>query len=67
MTSRPETLLAVWAHPDDETYLAGELMARTVLDGGRVVCVTATHATGPRSVELAAALQVLGVSEQVGS
>lgn len=73
------TILSVWAHPDDETYLAGALMADAVRAGSRVVCVTATRGEqgspdevrwppGPslaaeRTRELEAALTVLGVSE----
>jgi LmbE family N-acetylglucosaminyl deacetylase len=53
----------VWAHADDETYCAGGLMASALDAGCRVVCVTATHATGTRAAELAAALAVLGVTE----
>ena len=37
------TVLGVWAHPDDEAYLAGGLMAAAVDAGARVVCVTATR------------------------
>ncbi|MGH3589327.1 MAG: PIG-L deacetylase family protein, partial [Pseudonocardia sp.] len=37
------TILGVWAHPDDETYLCGGLMARAARSGDRVVCVTATR------------------------
>jgi LmbE family N-acetylglucosaminyl deacetylase len=37
------TVLTVWAHPDDETYLAGGLCAALVDAGHRVVCVTATR------------------------
>lgn len=36
------TVLTVWAHPDDETYLAGGLMAATSSVGQRVACVIAT-------------------------
>jgi LmbE family N-acetylglucosaminyl deacetylase len=36
------TLLAVWAHPDDESYLGGGLMAALAEAGARVVNVTAT-------------------------
>jgi LmbE family N-acetylglucosaminyl deacetylase len=72
------TVLAVWAHPDDETYLAGGVMAALRDAGRRVVCVTATRgeAADPdatateraalaqvRTAELAAALRVLGVAE----
>ncbi|MDQ4133261.1 MAG: PIG-L family deacetylase [Actinomycetota bacterium] len=72
------TVLAVWAHPDDETYLAGGLMALAVEAGCRVVCVTATHGehgtaeprrwpparlATVRERELAASLAALGVEE----
>src|SRR3990170_7980876 len=36
------TILGVWAHPDDETYLCGGLMARAGRAGDRVVGITAT-------------------------
>ena len=35
------TILSIWAHPDDETYLAGGVMAAADR-GQRVVCVSAT-------------------------
>ena len=35
-------ILSIWAHPDDETYLAGGLMATARDQGQRVVCVSAT-------------------------
>ena len=72
------TVLAVWAHPDDEAYLAGGLMALAADGGCRVVCVTATrgeHGTADplrwppariaavRERELAASLAALGVTE----
>lgn len=37
------TTVGIWAHPDDETYLAGGLMAALRDAGQRVVCVTATR------------------------
>jgi LmbE family N-acetylglucosaminyl deacetylase len=37
------TLLGVWAHPDDECYLASGLMAMAAAAGNRVVVVTATR------------------------
>jgi LmbE family N-acetylglucosaminyl deacetylase len=40
------TVLGVWAHPDDETYLSAGLMAHAVGDGSRVVDVTATRGEG---------------------
>jgi LmbE family N-acetylglucosaminyl deacetylase len=66
------TVLMVWAHPDDETYLAGGLSAALTDAGRRVVCVTATRGeaggTVPglaeiRTAELEAALKLLGVEE----
>ena len=72
------TVLTVWAHPDDETYLASGLLAALADAGHRVVCVTATRgeAADPdatpderaalaevRTRELAAALALLGVTE----
>ncbi len=72
------TILGVWAHPDDETYLSGGLMAAAIRAGNRVVCVTATKGEGGsmdeqrwpsetlaevREEELIDALGVLGVSE----
>ncbi|MEV1053683.1 PIG-L family deacetylase [Streptomyces sp. NPDC049887] len=43
------TVLGVWAHPDDEAYLSGGLMALARDGGSRVVCVTATR--GERGTE----------------
>jgi LmbE family N-acetylglucosaminyl deacetylase len=36
------TILSVWAHPDDETFCAGGLMATAVKNGQTVICVMAT-------------------------
>lgn len=72
------TVLAVWAHPDDETLLAGGLLAAARDAGNRVICVTATlgergtadplawppeRLSQVRRHELAASLAVLGVTE----
>jgi LmbE family N-acetylglucosaminyl deacetylase len=72
------TILSIWAHPDDETYLCAGIMAAARDVGQRVVCVSATageHGTadpvnwpparlGPvRRFEAAAAMAVLGVTE----
>ncbi|HXV94036.1 MAG TPA: PIG-L family deacetylase, partial [Pseudonocardia sp.] len=37
------TILGVWAHPDDETFLTAGLMALAREAGNRVVCATATR------------------------
>jgi LmbE family N-acetylglucosaminyl deacetylase len=72
------TILSIWAHPDDETYLAAGVMAAATDRGQRVVCVSATageHGTADleawpparlsrvRRWEAAAAMAVLGVAE----
>jgi len=72
------TILGVWAHPDDETYLTAGLMARAVRAGSRVVCVTATRGEGGsldeerwpsatmgevREQELMRGFAILGVTE----
>jgi LmbE family N-acetylglucosaminyl deacetylase len=72
------TILGIWAHPDDEAYLSGGLMAMARDNGQRVVCVTATRgelgtpdpvAWPPhrlaveRTRELARSLHILGVDE----
>lgn len=72
------TILAIWAHPDDETFIAGGLLAMAAANGQRVICVTATDgakgvqdaAKWPPDImgetrvkELAAALDILGIRE----
>ncbi|MDD7942310.1 PIG-L family deacetylase [Actinomycetospora lutea] len=72
------TLLGVWAHPDDETFLSSGLILAAHERGDRVVLVTATRGergtddpgTWPperlgrlRERELESALAVLGVDE----
>jgi LmbE family N-acetylglucosaminyl deacetylase len=72
------TVLGVWAHPDDETYLSSGLMALARGAGQRVVCVTMTrgeHGTDDaerwpperlartRDHEIRAAMAILGVDE----
>lgn len=44
-TSLPDlgTILSVWAHPDDESYCCGGLMADAIRNGRRVVCISATR------------------------
>jgi LmbE family N-acetylglucosaminyl deacetylase len=70
-------IVTVWAHPDDETYVAGGLMAVARHLGQPVTCVTATDgdfaATAPerrraarvRRAELDIALGLLGVTDRV--
>jgi LmbE family N-acetylglucosaminyl deacetylase len=70
------TVLGVWAHPDDEAYLAGGLLALAAVNGQATACVTATageHGTddpvrwppgrlrGRRLIELHRSLGALGV------
>ncbi|MEV0563041.1 PIG-L family deacetylase [Dactylosporangium sp. NPDC050588] len=72
------TIVSIWAHPDDETYGAGGIMAAAIANGQRVVCVSATAgelgtddpvAWPPerlgrtRRWEAAAAMAVLGVTD----
>jgi LmbE family N-acetylglucosaminyl deacetylase len=72
------TILGVWAHPDDETYLSAGIMAHAVRAGARVVCATATRGEGGstdeerwppaemgrvRTAELERSLEILGVQE----
>jgi LmbE family N-acetylglucosaminyl deacetylase len=81
-TYRPErlgTVLAVWAHPDDESFVAGGLLAAASDAGSRIVCLTATRGERgtddadrwhprrlgrTRSRELAAAQAIIGIGEQ---
>lgn len=72
------TILGVWAHPDDESYLSAAVMAAAVANGQRVTCITATLGeagtdnpeTWPparlapvRRAEVAAAMDALGVED----
>lgn len=71
------TIVTVWAHPDDETYLAGGLMAMACALGSSVTCITVTDGDlAPsererrrvgevRRLELERALEVLGVGDGV--
>lgn len=58
------SLLGVFAHPDDESLVAGGVLARNAASGARTSVVTATWAPSSfRSAELAAALRILGAGE----
>jgi N-acetyl-1-D-myo-inositol-2-amino-2-deoxy-alpha-D-glucopyranoside deacetylase len=58
------SLLAVFAHPDDESLSAGGVLARHAAAGARTAVVTATWATDThRGAELAEALRILGTGE----
>ena len=74
----PRSLLGLWAHPDDESYLSAGLMDRVLRAGGRVTVVILTDgeagfaADDPRPVEerrelrrseLRAAMAALGVDD----
>ncbi len=76
--ARLGTILGIWAHPDDEAYLSGGLMAMARSSGSRVCCVTATRGelgtpdpeawppqrlAAERTRELADSLEILGVRE----
>ncbi|MFS8204144.1 PIG-L deacetylase family protein [Streptomyces sp. CWNU-52B] len=55
------SLLGVFAHPDDESLVAGGVLARHAAAGARVAVVTATwDADTSRAAELAQALRILG-------
>ncbi|MGA5895017.1 PIG-L deacetylase family protein [Streptomyces venetus] len=58
------SLLAVFAHPDDESLSAGGVLARHAAAGARTAVVTATWARDtPRAAELADALHILGAGK----
>lgn len=71
------TIVTVWAHPDDETYVAGGLMAIARHLDSDVTCVTATdgdfapddaqreRVAARRRDELGLALDLLGVTDRV--
>jgi LmbE family N-acetylglucosaminyl deacetylase len=73
------TMLGIWAHPDDEVFVSGGLLAAAARRGDRVVCIHMTDGeaglsygrrTSPTSLanirrhELADSLVRLGVNEQ---
>lgn len=71
-------ILGIWAHPDDESFMIGGILAQAIRNGQTVGCITATKGESGvqdelrwpaarlgeiRSAELAAALKVLGVTQ----
>lgn len=72
------TILGVWAHPDDEVFCCGGIMAMAAANGQRVMCMTATRGEAGvqdpdrwppdrlgeiRTKELEAAYKELGITE----
>lgn len=72
------TIMGIWAHPDDETFMVGGLLSMAAVNGQKVICVTATDgAEGvqdesrwpaetlglTRQNEIATALNILGISD----
>ncbi len=58
------SVLAVFAHPDDESISAGGLLARSAAAGARTAVVAATWSEGSvRARELAEAVRQLGLAE----
>jgi LmbE family N-acetylglucosaminyl deacetylase len=72
------TILGVVAHPDDETFICGGLLASAVKNGQQVICITATKGEegvqdesrwpkaelgNIREKELRDALKILGISK----
>ena len=72
------TILSVWAHPDDESFLAAGVISAAAQNGQTVACVTATKGEAGsqdpkkwppeklaeiRAGELAKALEILGVKK----
>lgn len=70
------TILTVWAHPDDESFLGAGIIATAIKNGQTVACVTATkgeegvqdtkrwprkHLAEIREKELAAAAKIIGL------
>jgi LmbE family N-acetylglucosaminyl deacetylase len=56
----PRKLLAIFAHPDDETFLAGPILAKYAHEGVHVELVVA--APGERRLALECAAKILGIA-----
>lgn len=62
--STPPCLMGVFAHPDDESLLAGGVLAQHAAAGARTAVVTTTWAAdSPRAAHLANALDELGAGK----
>ncbi|MFB7467691.1 PIG-L family deacetylase [Streptomyces sp. NPDC056224] len=58
------SVLAVYAHPDDESLVAGGILAKHAAAGARTAVVTATWAPDShRAAELADAVEILGAGK----
>ncbi|HSX52752.1 MAG TPA: PIG-L family deacetylase [Patescibacteria group bacterium] len=72
------TIMSVWAHPDDESFLAAGVLTAAVHNGQKTICVTATRGeegnqnpqkwpaenlSQIRTAELERALKILGIHE----
>lgn len=72
------TILGVWAHPDDESFMVGGILSMAAANGQQVICVTATKGEAgvrdeskwpaatlaeTRTHELEKALEILGIKE----
>lgn len=73
------SILSIWAHPDDETFGMGGILAVAAKNGQRIACLTATRGEGGvrdesrwpaarlgeiRTQELRKAMSVLGIQNQ---
>lgn len=71
------TILGVWAHPDDESFMSAGVMSLAIANGQTVACITATKGEAGlqdasrwslenmgqvREDELAAAFKILGIN-----
>lgn len=45
------TILGIWAHPDDETWMSAGVMAAAIANGQKVVCLTATKGDAGQSAD----------------
>jgi len=62
--SQLPSLLGVFGHPDDESLVAGGVLAQHAESGAPTAVVTATWAPGThRAAELADAVRILGAGE----